>query len=144
MVSLRLPMIIFWNLFLIFSPFLSYFSLRELPDWSVRVTWCRNLGQKEVKIAFTVWRETINRFQKKYHEARRILLLDHPLLVCAYMRLFITSSPPSPPSCILLHRTFIYLVSLSFRQSKAPFQTPRKFLPCQLNSKLSLVLWLER
>ena len=54
---------------------------RSLPDWSVRVTWCWSLDQKEIKITFTAWRETINRFQKNYHEARGILLLDHPLLV---------------------------------------------------------------
>ena len=34
----------------------------------------------EIKITFTAWRETINRFQKRYHSAREILLLDHPLL----------------------------------------------------------------
>ena len=38
--------------------------LRALPDWSVRVTWRRSLDQKEIKITFTAWRETINRFQK--------------------------------------------------------------------------------
>ena len=37
------------------------------------------LHQKEIKITFTAWRETINRSQKNYHGARGILLLDHPL-----------------------------------------------------------------
>ena len=38
--------------------------LRTLPDWSVRVTRCRIVDQKELKITFTAWPETINRFQK--------------------------------------------------------------------------------
>ena len=53
---------------------------RALSDWSVRVTWCRSFDQKEIKITFTAWRETINIFQIRYHGTRRILLLDHPLL----------------------------------------------------------------
>ena len=46
----------------------SWAILRALSDWSFQVTWCRSLDQKEIKITFTAWRETINRFQKNIME----------------------------------------------------------------------------
>ena len=60
--SLPMIIIIVWNLFL--TSVHSWAILRALPDWSVRVTWCQSLDQKEIKITFTAWHETIHRFQK--------------------------------------------------------------------------------
>ena len=60
--------------------FQSIAVLSALSGWSVPVTCCQNLDQKEMKItALTAWRETINIFQKYYHGARGILFLDHLL-----------------------------------------------------------------
>ena len=36
----------------------SWAILRALTDCSVRVTWCRSLDPKEIKITLTAWRET--------------------------------------------------------------------------------------
>ena len=35
--------------------------IRALPDWPVRVAWCRSFVQKEIK---STWRETINIFHR--------------------------------------------------------------------------------
>ena len=49
-------------------------TLRALPDWSVRVTWCRTFDQKEIKITFTAWRK-----QYKYSMYQELAIPDKEL-----------------------------------------------------------------